>query len=177
MPSVKKYHKSAHCPYCTLTHMTDLMTYPYTTSHISLKSQVFSSLLTTWCDQQRSVSPWSAWRPEASAPRKSRPRWACRNRQRSGGCRGCARTATWRRATSGDRLVRRLVCVSCPFCMIRLTSLGVCASRLWVHGCDEERVCAAALINAWISVEPRCTVARVRKRLQASRIERGRSSV
>ena len=61
------------------------------------------------------------------------------------------------------------------FCMIRLTSLGVCASRLWVHGCNEERVCAAALINAWISVEPRCTVARVRKRLQASGIERGRS--
>ena len=29
-------------PYCTLTHMTDLMTYPNTTSHISLKSQAFS---------------------------------------------------------------------------------------------------------------------------------------
>ena len=49
-----------------------------------LKSQVFSSLFTTWSDPQRSVSPWSAWRPEASAPRRSRPRRACRKRQRSG---------------------------------------------------------------------------------------------
>ena len=29
-------------------HMTDLMTYPHTTSHISFKSQVFSTLLTTY---------------------------------------------------------------------------------------------------------------------------------
>ena len=49
----------------------------------------------------------------------------------------------------------------------------ICASRLWVHGCYEERVLAAALMNAWISVEPCCTVAGVRKRLQASGIERG----
>ena len=110
-------------PCCTLTDMTGLMTYPYTTSHISLKSKVFSSFLTTWCDPQRSVSPWSAWRPEASAPRtrKSRPCWACRNRQRSGGCR---EAGTWR-ATSDDRVVRRLVCESCPCCMFLLTSLGV----------------------------------------------------
>ena len=53
----------------------------------------------------------------------------------------------------------------------------ICVSRLWVHGCDEERVRAAALINAWISVDPRCTVAGVRKRLQASGIERSRRSV
>ena len=104
--------------HCTLTHMTDLMTYPYTTSHISLKSQVFSCLLTTWCDPQRSVSTWSAWRPEASAPRRWRPRWVCWRRQRSAGCGGCARTATWRRATSGDRVVRRLVCVSCFSCYL-----------------------------------------------------------
>ena len=36
---VEKYLKSAHFTYRTLTHMTDLMTYPYTTSHVSLKSQ------------------------------------------------------------------------------------------------------------------------------------------
>ena len=59
--------------------MTDLMTYPHTKSHISQESQVFLSLLTTWCDPQRSVSPWSAWRPE-----RSRWRWVCRRRQRSG---------------------------------------------------------------------------------------------
>ena len=50
-------------------------------------------------------------------------------------------------------------------------------SRLWVHGCNEERVRAAALINAWISADPCCTVASVRKRLQASGIERSRRSV
>ena len=33
----------------------------------------------------------------------------------------------------------------------------MCASRLWVHGCNEERGRAAALINAWISVEPSCS--------------------
>ena len=39
----------------------------------------------------------------------------------------------------------------------------MCASRLWVHGCNEERVLAAALNNTWISVEPCCTVAGVRE--------------
>ena len=34
-----------------------------------------------------------------------------------------------------------------------------CVSRLWVHGCKEEGDRAAALINAWISVDSRCTVA------------------
>ena len=53
----------------------------------------------------------------------------------------------------------------------------ICVSRLSVHGCNEERVLAAALINAWISVDPCCTVASVRKRLQASGIERSRRSV
>ena len=50
----------------------------------------------------------------------------------------------------------------------------MCATCLWVHGCNEERVRAAALTNACIFVEPCCTVAG--KRLQASGIERGRSS-
>ena len=66
-----------------------------TTSQIFFKSQVISSFLTTWCDPQRSVSPWSAWRPEASAPRKSRPRWVCRNRQRSGGKGGFFQQRSW----------------------------------------------------------------------------------
>ena len=154
--------------------MTGLVTCPYTTSHISLKSQVFSSLLTTWCDPQRSVSPWSAWRPEAPAPRRSRPRWACRNRQRSAGCGGRARTATWRRATSGDRVVGAGLCVHVLLHVSTHISRRVmCAPRLWVHSCNEERVLAAALINAWMSVEPCCTGASVRKRLQASVMERG----
>ena len=33
------------------------------------------------------------------------------------------------------------------------------------------------LVNAWVATVPCCSVASVRKRLQASRIERGRSSV
>ena len=37
-------------------------------------------------------------------------------------------------------------------------------SHLWVRGCNEER------IHAWITVDPCCTVASVRKRLQASGI-------
>ena len=53
----------------------------------------------------------------------------------------------------------------------------MCASRLLVNGCKKERVRAAALINTWFSVEPCCTVAGVRKRLLASGIKRGRSSV
>ena len=34
---VKNIVKHQVFPHCTLTHMTDLMTYPYTTNHISLK--------------------------------------------------------------------------------------------------------------------------------------------
>ena len=84
--------------------------WPVSPGPLKFRSSFFPAF--RWCDPQRSVSQWSAWRPEASAPRRSRPRWACRNRQRSAGCGGCARTATWRRATSSDRVVRRLVCVS-----------------------------------------------------------------
>ena len=88
------------------------------------------------------------------------------------------REATWRRATSGDRVVRRLVCVSCFSCYLsHIARIVMCASRLLVRGCEKERVRAAALVNAWIPLEPCCTVASVRKRLQASGIERGRSSV
>ena len=50
----------------------------------------------------------------------------------------------------------------------------ICVSRPWVHGCNEKRVRAAALINAWISVDPCCTVASVRKLLEASAIDRSR---
>ena len=39
----KIYHKSAHFPYETLTHMTDLMTYPHTTSHISHNHKCFQA--------------------------------------------------------------------------------------------------------------------------------------
>ena len=68
--------------------------------------------------------------------------------------------------------------VPCFSCFLsHIARIVMCASRLLVHGCEKGRVRAAALINTWISVEPCCTVAGVRKRLQASGIERGRSSV
>ena len=57
----RKFHRKS-AGYRTPTHMTDPMTHPHTTSHTSLKPQVFSGVLTTWCDPQRSVLPWSAWR-------------------------------------------------------------------------------------------------------------------
>ena len=86
--------------------MTDSMTHIHATqASFPSRSQVFSGILTTWCDRQRSVSQWSAWRREASVASL-----VYRCRERSGVCRGCARMATWRRATSGD-VARRLVCV------------------------------------------------------------------
>ena len=92
---VKLITKQQVFPHCTPTHVTDSMTFPHTTSHISLKIPSVCNLLTTTYPQ-RSVSPWSAWRREASAARRSRRRLVCRRRQRSAGCGGCARTATWR---------------------------------------------------------------------------------
>ena len=64
-------------------------------------------------------------------------------------------------------------------CMFRLTSLGVSSVSLVCGSMAVMRsaFCAAALVNAWISVDPCCTVASVRKRLQASGIERSRRSV
>ena len=145
------------------------------------RSQVFSSLFTTtWCDPQRSVSPWSAWRREASAARRSRRRLVCRRRQP--GCGGCARTATW--CDMASRNIGRPRGAEAGVCVLfslhvssHISRRVICVSRLCVHGCNEERVRAAALINARISVDPCCTVASVRKRLQASGIERSRRSV
>ena len=110
---VKNYHKTAHV---SMSHtdahgrLDDLSIYHK--PHFPRDPKCFSGILTTtWCDPQRSVSPWSAWRREASAARRWRRHLVRGCRQRSAGCRRCARTATWRRATSGDRVVRRLVCV------------------------------------------------------------------
>ena len=48
-PLLQNFITNQHIfPCCTLTHTTDLMAYAYTTSHISLKTNEFSSLLTTW---------------------------------------------------------------------------------------------------------------------------------
>ena len=128
-PVVKFMIKQQVLPHCTPTHMTDSMTLihapraSFPSNHLC-----FSGILTTWCDSQRSISPWSAWRREASAARRSRRRLVCRGRPRSGGCRGCARMATWRRATSGGHVARRLVCIVFSLSMLqRLRE----TKRLW----------------------------------------------
>ena len=53
----------------------------------------------------------------------------CRCRQRSGGCRGCDRMATRRRATSGDHVVWSQFCVSylCTFRLASLELLVICS--------------------------------------------------
>ena len=74
--------------------------------------------------------------------------------------------------------------MSCVPCISRLISLELCVICAWFvrlfSGSDDknqERARANMLINAWIPVDPCCTVASVRKRLQASGIERSRRSV
>ena len=64
-----------------------------------------------WSCPHRNSMPSQKWQPLAWATRRSRPRWACRSRRRSGGCRGYARRRKWCRTTLGDHVVRRLVCV------------------------------------------------------------------
>ena len=126
-PRCKIYLKTAgFFPHCKPTHMTDSMTCPHTKSHISLKILSVSSILTTTVRsaEERFVMERMATRGFGNK------RLVCRCRQRSAGCRGCAQTATWRRATSGDRVVRTLVCASCFPHMFRLTSLGVSSVSL-----------------------------------------------
>ena len=119
MPSVVIFHTNQHIfPNCTLTHMTDLMTYPYTTSQISLKSQC-------------------VFRPSHNMVRSTEERFAHGDprlrRQENRDHAGLAAIDNEavvaeaalgrRRATSGDRTVVGLCVMS--FCMFRLTSRGV----------------------------------------------------
>ena len=56
MTPVVKFVTNQHIfPYRTLTHMTDPMTCHTPQATSPSRSQVFSSLFTTWCDPQRSV--------------------------------------------------------------------------------------------------------------------------
>ena len=130
--------------------------------------------------RRRSCPHWNSlpsknWQQRAWATRRSRPRWACRSRQRNGGCRSSARTARQRWATRR----RGGWFVSYP-CICRLTSLELrvtCAFFSGAHDKIQERARAKILINAWAATVPCCSVASVRKRPQASGTERGGSSV
>ena len=109
-------------PHCTPTQPQ----FPHITS-------VFQALpQNAWCVPQGSVSPWSAWRREASAARRSQRRLVSCCRQRSAGCRGCARMATWRRATSGDH-ARRLVCIVFSLSMLQRAGRRGCGEYLARH--------------------------------------------
>ena len=75
------------------------------------------------------VEPLKRWQHLAWATRRLRPRFECRCQRRSGGCKGSARETTWCRATLGDDVVRRLVCVwlsSHLLCHISRISLDLC---------------------------------------------------
>ena len=148
-PVVKFIIKQQVFPHFTSTDMTDSMT-PFHASLIICKSQVFSGFFTTWCDPHRSVSLWSAWRREASVARKSRRCLVYRCRQRSGGCRGCARMATWRRATSGDHVALRLVCVMSLRVSFHISRNGLCLYKERVHS----RQCLQTSAGVWNRAQP-----------------------
>ena len=143
--------------HCTLTHMTKLMTYPYTTSHIPSNHKCFRAF------SRHGAIRRGAFRHGAHGDRRLR-----RQEDRGGAwcasCGGCARTAHRATAWCGGW------CVSCFSCYLsRIARIVMCASRLLVHRCTKERFRASALINTWISVEPCCTVAGVRKQTASTR--------
>ena len=139
-PQCKIYHKTAGF-YTLRTDAHDQLndTYPCTTASFPSKSQLFSGILTTWYDPQRSVSPWSEWRPEASAAGRSRRRLVCRCRQRSAGCGGCARMAS--RNIGRPRGAEAGLCL---WCSLHVSS-HICrfARDLCVFFNNQERVRAA----------------------------------
>ena len=109
------------------------------------------------------------WPPKASAVRRPQRFLECRCRQRSGGWRGSARETTlWRnigrpRGADWSSQIIRIARDSC-----------VCTVGLMIKsGC----VLAKMLVAGTIADTPCCTGARVRKRLQASGMERGCRSV
>ena len=81
-------------------------------SLIFLKSQVLACKMVLSAQELYAIERMAV---AGMGNKKIRPRWACRNRQRSGGCRGCARKARWCRTTWGAHVARRLVCVLLPF--------------------------------------------------------------
>ena len=140
--------------------MADLMTYPYTTSHISLKSQVFQAF------SQHVAIHRGAFRHGAHGD----PRLRRQEDRDHAGLAAIDNEAVVTEAALGRRHCvaqhRATACCGGWFvCHVflhvstHISRRAMRASRLWVHGCNEERVLAAALINSWISVEPCCTVA------------------
>ena len=98
-----------------------------------LKSQVFTN--SKWSFPHKTCTSLKRWQSLEWATRRSRPRWACQSRQRSGGCRGCARMARWCRGTWGDHVARRLFCVLFSLCSAHITRNVFC--MLYGHHCSK----------------------------------------
>ena len=157
--------KFLHNPHRQDTHASDTTSMYH--SQTCSKTQVFVSIFAATmvsCPHKNSL-PSKFRQSPAWATRRSRPRWVCR------------RSSAWRasrcRTTLGDHVVRKLVCV-----LFLVLSVPTSPSCAWfVRFFCGLIILSPALINASIATVPCCTVANVRKRLQASGIERGRSSV
>ena len=155
MPSGVNFITNQHIfPYRTLTHI-DI------SRHISIQSQVFSSFFHNMVRSTEERFAWSAWsfsfRREEDrdhAGRAAIDNEAVVTEDALGRRHGVAQ----HRATA--RGEGWFVCHVLLHVSTHISRRVTRASRLWVHGCNEGRVLAAALINAWISVEPCCTVAR-----------------
>ena len=158
--------------------MTDSMTYPHTTSHIFLKildvsrhsrNNMVRSAEERFAMERMATRGFGSKTIKAllGVPVSTTQRWL--QRLRSDGDTASRNMGRPRGAEAGVCVMLSLHVSS------HISRRVICVSRLWVHGCNEERVRAAALINAWISVDQCCAVGSVRKRLQASGIERSRS--
>ena len=148
--------------HCTPTHITDSMTCPHTTSHISLEilsvsrhshNNMVRSAEERFAMERMATRGFGSKKIAAAlgVPVSTTQRWP--QRLRSDGDMSSRNIGRPRGAEAG----------LCVWCSLHVSShisrRVICVSRLWVHGCNEERVRAAALINAWISVDPGCTVA------------------
>ena len=98
----------------------------------------------------------------AWATRRSRPRWACRSRRRSGGCRGCARRA---RKVVPHNLgrPRRLVCILRDLCVGSVGLMkksGACSCCITDQrlGCHRavlfSRQCPQTSAGIWCRAQP-----------------------
>ena len=171
---VKKSRKQQVFPHCTPTHMTDDIS-THHKPHFPEDPKCFQAF-----SQQHGAIHRGAFRHGAHGDAR------VRQQENRGGawCAGGDNEALAAEAALGRRqgVAQHRATAWCggwfvPYFSCYLSHIArivMCASRLFVHGCEKERVRAAALINAWISVDPCCTVASVRKRLQASGIERSR---
>ena len=93
--TLKNMTKQQICAHCTPTHIHAEDTKYMHHSIMCFKSQVFTTRMVRSSEDS---SPSKKWQTKAWATRRCRPRWVCRSRRRSGGCRS-SRTASRRSKT------------------------------------------------------------------------------